>query len=176
MKTARKQYGLLTNLLKSDNIKYSPEMDFCTFKTQQNMEVKMVTYAGGKTHVLHELKRSFRAMGFVNVTGLPWVATMYDERGNVQASKKTLCRWNHKDNITIAVLENGEVWMRWGEFPDDLSNFPDDLRNFLRKICPKGTGAQTNLPENYVIDFRLILERAANAYSDHSYPAIPRPF
>ena len=91
-----------------------------------------------KTHVFHELKRSLRAMGFVNITGLLWVATMHDEEGNVQANKKTLCRWNNKDNITIAVLENGEVWMRWGEVSDDL-------RNFLRRICPKGTGAQTNL-------------------------------
>jgi len=143
-------------------------MGFCTFKTQQDMEVKMVT-TPRKTHVFHELKRSLRAMGFVNITGLLWVATMHDEEGNVQANKKTLCRWNNKDNITIAVLENGEVWMRWGEVSDDL-------RNFLRRICPKGTGAQTNLPENYVIDFRMILERAANAYSDHSCPAIPRPF
>jgi len=131
----------------------------------------MVTVSG-KTHVLHELKRNFRTMGFVNITGLEWVATMHDEEGTVQSNKKTLCRWDHKDDTTIAILENGEVWMRY----ETTAEVPKDLRNFLRRICPRGLGAETNLPENYIIDFRHILDRIRNAYSDAFGSAVPRPF
>ena len=111
-----------------------------------------------KMHIFHELKRNLRSFGFVNVTGLEWVATIYDESGYIQADKKTLCRWTQTDEIIFAVLENGEVWMRHGELNDHL-------RNFLRRICPRGRGAMINLPQEYIIDFRQILDRVNDPYS-----------
>jgi len=164
----QRRLNYLTNLLRNDRLNLAHKGAFRTSKTRRKIMHNTLAHKK-EGHIFHELKRHLRSFGLVNITGLQWVETMHGDEGFVQASRKTLCRWSHSNHITIAVLENGEIRMRYGEIDPTFSHF-------LRKICPKGSGAVTNLPDAFVIDSLHILDRANNAYSPTFGDPIPKPF
>ncbi|MCX6721457.1 MAG: hypothetical protein NT026_02555 [Candidatus Staskawiczbacteria bacterium] len=128
------------------------------------MPTTTVTTARTAKEKRAELKR----LGFFHVTGLTWIDALQDEEGEIQAPSHQLCHWGNNAKWTVAVLENGEVWLMYGE-PDD------EIWAILRKLCPRGRGAfvpcdddRTIYPEHAAARFR------DPYYSGHADPT-PRP-
>lgn len=113
-----------------------------------------------------ELKR----IGFFHATGLVIFNGQTDEEFPIQARRRELGCWGYNDYWIVAVLEDGEIWLRAStESPDD------EIRNVLRRLCPKGRGASVPFSTHEIISFYQLALRIANPHDNCDNCADPTP-
>ncbi len=102
---------------------------------------------------------------FIHVTGLPVYDATSDEEEPIQAPQFHLGHWGCDDGCTVAILENGEVWI-YGGMPDK------EMLKILRRVCPLGNRAT---PPRILPCFSYGLGRHANPFENFGGAADPTP-
>jgi hypothetical protein len=115
-----------------------------------------------------ELKR----LGFFHATGLPWITVHEEEEtGNIQANKQHLGCWGFDGQWAVAVLKNGEVWLRKN------CELPDEHRKVLNQLCPHGRSAPIPSTNHRIIAADNVAERVSdpNSFCDGYADPEPKP-
>ncbi len=129
------------------------------------------------TMSIADKRNELSRLGFINITGLVALKKLqglndYDDQDEIQANKGALNAWGYseKEDLTAAILENGEVWICDGE-PDK------NMKKVLRRVCPRGRGPGALVPctDGEILDWRHILKRLRDPQSDCGGLADPAP-
>jgi hypothetical protein len=125
------------------------------------------------TSSINETQEKIKEIGFFHATGLvPFNAESDEESCPIQAPQKELGRWGYNRRWIIAILENGEVWLRAhpGRPNSDIQLV---LTSFL-----KGPGVFFPFSDHAILNHYHVALRVADSYDncEGCTDPTPRPY
>ena len=124
-----------------------------------------------QTITISNARNELEKLGFIHATGLSVFNAQSDEQYEIQAHIMDLGHWGYNNSWIVAVLENGEVWLRAYYIENPMSK----IRNILKRVCPKGRRAPVPLAFGDIICYFHLALRVANPYDDCGKFADPNP-